>query len=397
MSAPTTLIHATPSLDKLPASDAESLYLVSLFQQSLPSGSWAVTTGAWGDNGGKLPFVTHRGHRVPAGHIHSLPGFEDPDERLSSEDKVDSLCWKAYIEQNVVDLVNHTFYSLPPNYPQTIAKAQFQDLGFPQNQYIPQRLRSIIKTRLQHVGLWGLGGLNVGDAADEDRKRMEEEFVVGPGGTVAPRAWNGWRSGQEVEKRKRKWGEQQLESRVKTVFDPLTRRLGDDTYFFGDSPSTADLTFFSQLTFLLTPTLPNPFLPDFLRASYPSLVAHHDRVLAALFPLGWPSAPRHARAAAQPSSWSETIASWLPGGGAASAPTEKEKEKKGPKTKKEVKFERGRWLWFAGATVAMVTYVFASGMLGFEFGDEDEEEWEVADGEEEREEVVVMVEEEDEE
>lgn len=50
----------------------------------------------------------------------------------------------------------------------------------------------------------------LGDAEDEDRKRQEEQFVVGPGGTTTPRAWTGWRSGQETEKRRRKWGEQQV-------------------------------------------------------------------------------------------------------------------------------------------------------------------------------------------
>lgn len=57
---------------------------------------------------------------------------------------------------------NHTYYSLPPNYPSTVAKSQFTGLPFPMNQYIPQRIRSIIKSRLEFVGLWGLGGLNVG-------------------------------------------------------------------------------------------------------------------------------------------------------------------------------------------------------------------------------------------
>lgn len=50
----------------------------------------------------------------------------------------------------------------------------------------------------------------LGDAEDEDRKRQEEQFIVGPGGTTTPRAWTGWRSGQETDKRRRKWGEHQV-------------------------------------------------------------------------------------------------------------------------------------------------------------------------------------------
>lgn len=96
------------------------------------------------------------------------------------------------------------------------------------------------KARLQHVGLWGLGGMNDGelgiviqlrlstprdgrtkqqaerrlltsaDLAEEDRKRLDEVFVQAPGGTVAPRAWNGWRAGREFEDRKRQRGQEEV-------------------------------------------------------------------------------------------------------------------------------------------------------------------------------------------
>lgn len=48
-------------------------------------------------------------------------------------------------------------YSLPPNHPY-LAGAQLAACPFPLNMYVPQRLRSINKARLQSVGLWGLGG-----------------------------------------------------------------------------------------------------------------------------------------------------------------------------------------------------------------------------------------------
>lgn len=52
--------------------------------------------------------------------------------------------------------------------------------------------------------------LLLADLADEDRKRLEEVYVQGPGGTVAPRAWTGWRSGREFEDRRRKRGEEEV-------------------------------------------------------------------------------------------------------------------------------------------------------------------------------------------
>ncbi|KAK8864682.1 hypothetical protein IAR55_001934 [Kwoniella newhampshirensis] len=394
MTAPPILLHASPPLEPLPASDAESLYYASLLQLACP-GRWALTTGEWGANGGKLPYVTHLDHQLRPSHLSSLPSFLDPDSILSQEEKMDALCWKAYIEQNLIDLVNHTFFSLPPNYPETLAKVQFRDLAFPKNQYIPQRLRSIVRSRLQYVGLWGLGGLNDGDAADEDRKKLEDAFVVGPAGTMAPRAWSGWRAGRDMESRRRRWGEQELDKRVKGVLDPIARRLGEQTYFFGDRPTTLDLALFAQLTFILSPTLPNPLLSDTLRLSYPSLTAHHDRLLAVLFPhSSWSAVPCAPRPPVTQSSYLDSVKSWW-----SSQPTDK--KVKETKTTKEKQFERGRWLWFAGATVAMISYLLASGMVQVEFGGNDgeweaEEEDEDEDEEEEEDEAVVVVEEESE-
>ncbi|ODN88855.1 hypothetical protein L198_06657 [Cryptococcus wingfieldii CBS 7118] len=395
MPAPPITLHATPPLAPLPASDAESLYYIALFQLAAP-GRYGVETGDWGQNGGKLPYVTHLGHKVPSAYLPNLPGFQDPDAHLSAEEKTDALSWKSYLDANIVDLVNHTYYSLPPNYPQTIAKAQLATLSFPQTLYIPQRIRSVIKSRLTFVGLWGLGGLNDGDAVEEDQRILSEKFITGPGGTVAPRAWTGWRSGQEAEKRRRQWGEQQLDTRIKAAFDPLARRLEGKNYFFGDmqvllslfihphpflylshSPTTPDLHLFSLLTFLLTPSLPNPLLPTLLLTTYPSLSAYHDRLLTHLsldwasFPLLRPR-PRGVKAA----SWGETLSSFIPGPStSASTPNKKEKEEKKEKTSKEKSFERGRWLWFAGAAVSMVSYLFWSGIVAYGEFDDEEGEW----------------------
>ncbi|WVQ77282.1 hypothetical protein IAR50_006966 [Cryptococcus sp. DSM 104548] len=375
MPAPPVILHATPPLAPLPASDAESLYYIALLRLAV-QGHYGVESGDWGENGGKLPYVTHLGHKVPPAYLSHLPGFQNPDEHLSAEEKADALSWRSYLDANIVDLVNHTYYSLPPNYPQTIAKAQLSTLSFPQTQYIPQRLRSVIKGRLNFVGLWGLGGLNDGDAVEEDQRIMEEKFITGPGGTVTPRAWTGWRSGQEAEQRRRRWGEQQLDTRIRAAFDPLARRLEGKNYFFGDIPTTPDLHLFSLLTFLLSPTLPNPFLPSLLRTSYPSLIAHHDRLLTHLS-LDWSSFSLLRPRIAKSPTWAETLSSYIPGPSSAPKATdkkEKEKEKK-EKTSKEKSFERGRWLWFAGAAVSMVSYLFWSGIVAYGEFDDEEGQW----------------------
>lgn len=100
-------------------------------------------------------------------------------------------------------------------------------------QYVPDRLRSIHAARLKHVGLWGLGGVHDGDIKEEDQKRLDESFVVGPGGTKVPRKWSGWHAGKEIAERRRKFGEQELAKRYDAVFAPLVRKLGKGKFFYG--------------------------------------------------------------------------------------------------------------------------------------------------------------------
>ena len=176
-SQPSIIVHSTPPLEPLPASDVLSLYYIALCQLLSP-GRWACTTADWGENAGDLPYITHLGHLIPREHVGSIPAFEDPDAGLSVKQRAEARCWWSYIEQKVTDLMvspsrarnrpqsnvkqHHSLYSLPPNYPATIGKAQLSTLSFPESQYIPQRLRGIMKPRLDHVGLWGLGGYHRG-------------------------------------------------------------------------------------------------------------------------------------------------------------------------------------------------------------------------------------------
>ncbi|ORY26319.1 hypothetical protein BCR39DRAFT_258419 [Naematelia encephala] len=384
---PGIIVYTTPPLHPLPASDAESIYLVALFQLVCP-GRWGLSTGDWSVNGGKLPYVTHLDRLVTTSQLKSLPSLEDPDERLSATDRGECLCWKAYIEGQLIDLVNHTLYSLPPNYPTLLGPALSTDLSWPQSSYIPQRIRGLIKERLQHVGLWGVGGLNTGDAWEEDQKRQNEAFVAGPGGTLAPRAWSGWRAGRELEERRRRFGE---EERAKAVLDPLERRLGSGMYFFGDSPTTVDLFLFSQLALLLAPSWPNQLLPTLLKFSYPALVAHHDRVLSLLFgAVGW-SHTALARLPAPPRKtigiWDE-VQSWFRASGAKEAEKSKQSEK-------DKSLRKGRWAWYATAIGSMAVYLIWSGLVTVEYvglgGAEQDDEVEEDEAEELQEVIVLEV------
>ena len=122
---PPLILHATPPLPPLPVSDAESIYYAALLTLTCPN-RWALTTAKWSENNGicslfllfinidsiltiastgKIPYITHLGHLLHPKHFVSIPIFEDPDERLSRQERADSLIWTVYIEQQVTDLI----------------------------------------------------------------------------------------------------------------------------------------------------------------------------------------------------------------------------------------------------------------------------------------------------
>ena len=211
-------------------------------------------------------------------------------------------------------------------------------------------------------------------------------------------------------------------SRIRDVFGPLERMLSKRPYFFGERwvgsflgpwtltdchrPTTTDLWLFANLTLVLSPTLPNPLLPDLLKSHFPAVVAHHQRVLQVLFPgpesLAWSNIP-HIPPVQSTATWSDYLpsSSWFRRP-ATGRPAEQASEKR-KKSKAERQFERGRWLWYAAAIGGMVLYVFANGLVKIEFDKVDEgggentivmEEEEMEEApEEEVEEIVIEVEE----
>ncbi|KAL7422032.1 hypothetical protein Q5752_003805 [Cryptotrichosporon argae] len=366
MSSPPVLLFATPPLAPLPASDAESLFLLSLLRLSRLD--FGVRTGDWGVNGGKLPYLTHLDRRIGARHLASLPGYEDPDGLLSDQERAESAAWLAYIEATLVDLVNHTLYASPANYA-ALSASQRAGLAFPYSHYIPPRLRSTVDARLRAVGL--------GVADDEPAP----DVVTGPQGTTAPLAFS-WTAGRAAAARRRDFADDALRTRAHAALDPLARRIGRGRFFFRDRPTTLDLALLSHLTLLLSPSLSSP-LPALLRETYPALVAHHDRTLTLLFPAGWSFSPRPAAHA----SWADSLRA-LAGTPAAWAArisfrrkvhTDNAKDKdKGETEMKESKqaadMRRGRWAFFAAATASVVVYVLASGIVQVSFVDDDDDD-----------------------
>jgi sorting and assembly machinery component 37 len=149
------------------------------------------------------------------------------------------------------------------------------------------------------------------------------------------------------------------------------------------SPTSLDIALFANLALVLDPALPDPLLANFIRAELPSLSAHHDRVLASLWPRGWDSVRRVTVGTAPAPSLGERVRSFLPSwaGGPSSTASRKASEEPGEQTSKDAarRLARGRWMWFLAVPFTVVVYLLASGVVEIDFsGEECEEEEEEA-------------------
>jgi len=66
--------------------------------------------------------------------------------------------------------------------------------------------------------------------------------------------------------------------KARSTLDIYARLLGQKDFFSGDRPSLLDATVAAHILLLSRPPFPDPLLQDLVNNSYPSLVAHANRV-----------------------------------------------------------------------------------------------------------------------
>lgn len=141
-------------------------------------------------------------------------------------------------------------------------------------------------------------------------------------------------------------------------------------------PTTLDILLASHILLLVVPEYPDALLRDLVLNSFPTLVEHARRVQETIFPSGFTDIPKVEQAAPGLSAILPNL-SW-----SALRST-------GPKPKDiEKRFNRARWLWYAGALVGTVAYVVYVLQLRIVIAGADEDVDEEGGGEELAEEGV---------
>ncbi|KII88380.1 hypothetical protein PLICRDRAFT_161408 [Plicaturopsis crispa FD-325 SS-3] len=330
------VLHVWPRQNwNLPSLDAPSVAAVLYLQLAIPH---LFTVEECIDPtlspSGQLPFLTHE-HRAVASfpsivkYVSTLDveGTDvDLDAPLGAAERAQRTAWAAHIESNLGDLVAHTFYSLPENWVQLTQPALAGALPLPQKYYVPDRIRDSHRVRLNAAGLWNQPGIEV--KAEERKPPFAEQKKDDP---------------DVKDVFKRVFEREKILTKGRSYLDKYARLLGDKLYFLHERPTTLDIVLAAHILALTRPPFPDPLLKSLVVESYPSLVAHAERVYSSAN-----QAPLKTRPPPTPS-----IFPWLSA------------RRSGPKVEKiaeDVQSDGTRWGWIALVVAAMGAFIITSGV-----------------------------------
>ncbi|KAJ3732303.1 hypothetical protein DFJ43DRAFT_320783 [Lentinula guzmanii] len=257
-------LHVWPAKWGLPSMDPTSLLLIIYMQLVIPS-KFTLVESVNPDlsPSGQLPFIKNGKDLVaPTSSIISYladdaNGFGIPTLKATSNPQ--DTAWLVHAESNLGDLVLHMLYSLRANWNELTHPSIVYQFPVPQRYYAPHRLRESYRSRLESAGLWSLPGV------EQEKKAFSKERPPKAKGNPRDRFLRVFERERVVEK-------------ARTALDIYTRLLGARTFFNGDQPSLLDAIVAAHILLLSRPPFPDPLLQDLVNTSYPSLVAHANRL-----------------------------------------------------------------------------------------------------------------------
>ncbi|KAI1795895.1 hypothetical protein LXA43DRAFT_989964 [Ganoderma leucocontextum] len=268
-------LHIWPRHGDSLAFDVSSVAVLLCLQLAIP-GQFSISDCANPDLSptGQLPFLTHGLHHVSglspiAAYIRKLHNARNLDAHLDTVQMAQFTARTAHLESSYGDLVNHMLYSLQENWSGVTGPALVSMLPVPQRYYVPSRIRTSYKARLEAAELWHVP--EVEDEPEEPRRVLGQRKKHHP-----PNKPHKFKTAFEREK---------VVEKARALFDVYERLLGNNRFFVGmDFPTTLDVVFAAHTHLLLKLTFPDPLVSSVITESYPRFVAHHDAVLRVAFP-----------------------------------------------------------------------------------------------------------------
>ncbi|KAK9722017.1 hypothetical protein K7432_002989 [Basidiobolus ranarum] len=258
----------------------------------------------------------------------------DLNKNLDDNQKAECLAYSALVNDKLQDGLLYAWYGDQENFTQVTRPTFAKLLPLALRYFTPITLRKSALSRIENYGL-----------NKEEKKKSQ-----GKKSDIVPEVY-------EI---------------VRENYRVLSKKLGQQKYFLGDSPTTLDSIVFGQLALHYYPELPNPRLASMLKEEFPNLGEFCERIhnLAFTEPI------KKATSNDTPSPFSGLFGSpisWLKNNFLIKLTGTKEVE---PKTPEQVEFERTRFLSIFGAAWFMVAFIVYNGIISIEFVNEEEEEYE---------------------
>ncbi|KAI0670402.1 hypothetical protein C8Q78DRAFT_1036004 [Trametes maxima] len=338
------VLHLWPKHDDLLSFDPSSVAALLYLQLTLP-GQFAVVYCANPDlsPSGQLPFLTHGLYHASGlspilSYVRRLHNARNVDADLSPVQTAQLTARVAHVESNYGDLINHSLYSLQENWQTVTRPTLISMLPVPQRYYVPARIRSSHKARLEAVELWDVPEV-------EEEPEEQRRVVFGKRKRLRPQP--------DVHHFKRTFEREKVVEKAKALFDVYDRLLGDHTYFMGsETPTTLDVVFAAHTHILLNLRLPDLLVASALE-SYPRLVTHCRAVMSAAFPPHAPAPPTIQH------SWLSSLRSLFPWPRPRPAHSAASALASSPEVQSvERRYRLWRWGFIAGSVLATTGYLF---------------------------------------
>lgn len=265
------VLYVWPGQWGLPSFDPLCLATILYLQLAIPE-QFTVSQCSDPDvsPNGQLPFLVHDEQVVVSfpsiiKYVVGL-GNSDPltypnanlDGPLEQLEKAQKQAWCAHVNSDLGDLVYHTLYSVHENWVEVTHPALVSMLPVPQRYYVPDRIRSLYKPRLETSGLW----------SHLVNEKNPEKNIKSPSSkpTLRTPVFT-----QVFEQEK-------VAEKTRSTLSIYQRLLGSKDFVYQHFPTSLDVLIAAHILLLVKPPYPSAVLKNLVKDSFPTLALHAQRI-----------------------------------------------------------------------------------------------------------------------
>ncbi|KAI8380105.1 Tom37 C-terminal domain-containing protein [Blakeslea trispora] len=279
---------------------------------------------------------------------HLCNAGKDANDHLSEEQKADYLAYSTLVQERLYDCMLYSWYADSTNFIKNIRPTYAKLLPFPTRYFVPIQLKKSAKARLAKYNV-EITGDDVGLPQNE-KEEMKELLK------------SGWHYMYQL---------------ARDTYSTLQSQLDNNTYMFGEQPSTLDCIVFGYLALHLYPDLAHRRLQHILQQEYPRLAEYCNRIKDVLFADTEESILESESADDVPSVW-KTLTN-NPTGFFSTIKDDVvsymgNSEEKKEKSQAQIDFERKRIWSIAGGVTFFLAYIIYNGILSIEIASDDDDD-----------------------